>query len=130
MKKVAVEKFISNIERLLRGEKFDVQDLLIAEISASFQQIAPEILRDQMDEGMWYDGFTELTIDMVDNSVVEFFGNMNVCLDQEEFWVEPFFSRVSDERSQGKGVLVYIQMGELEGEGDLQNLDTEMLEPV
>ena len=116
MKKSAIEKFTNNIEKLLRGEEVG---LYRSSIDASFEYIAAEILTDQLQKGIWYDGTEDLVFKVRDKNTIEFSGTMWVALNQEKFWQEPFYAKVTDNRKKGKGMNVFVKIGDKEGENDL-----------
>ncbi|GEA11132.1 hypothetical protein [Alteromonas sp. KUL49] len=120
MKSEAINRFVSNIERLLRGEKLDLYKGMV---SSSFEYIAAEILTDQLQEGIWYDGVSGMIPSLTKHNQVRFVGEMYVCLNQEKFWQEPFLALVTDNRTHDQGINVYVKIGQLEGEKELLSMD-------
>ncbi|TMP26983.1 hypothetical protein CWB99_10365 [Pseudoalteromonas rubra] len=120
MRSEAIDRFVLNIERLISGEVFD---LYKAMISSSFEYIAAEILSDQLNEGIWYDGVSGLKAEVLDNNQVRFTGEMYVFFEQEKNWKEPFESIVSIGGKIKKEVMVYVSIGGLEGNDELLTME-------
>ncbi len=120
MKSEAINRFVSNIERLLTGEQLDLYKGMV---SSSFEYIAAEILTDQLQEGIWYDGVSGLIPSLTKHNQVRFTGEMYICLNQDKFWQEPFLSVVTDNRTYNQGINVYVKIGQLEGEKELLSMD-------
>lgn len=120
MRVEAINQFVGCIERLLNGEQIDLYG---ESVSSSFEYIAAEILTDQLIEGIWYDGVSNMVATVENSNRVVFSGYMYVCLNQEKFWQEPFKAVVKDERVSHNGVRVYVKIGELEGEKELLSME-------
>jgi hypothetical protein len=116
MKQSAIDRFTNNIEKLLNGEKIDLYQ---SRIDSSFEYIAAEILTDQLQDGVWFDGTGDLSFEIKDENIIEFSGNMWIALNQEKFWQEPFFARVEDTRKEKKEMNIFVRIGDKEGENDL-----------
>ena len=120
MRTEAVNRFINNIERLLKGEAFNMYEEMV---SSHFEYIAAEILTEQLEDGIWFDGVSGLVAKTNRFNQVEFSGEMYVCRYQEKFWKEPFFARVTDSRNQNGLLNIYVKIGNLENEKDLLSMD-------
>ena len=116
MKQSAMDRFTNNIEKLLNGEKIDLYQ---SRIDSSFEYIAAEILTDQLQDGIWFDGTGDLSFEIKDESIIEFSGYMWIALNQDKFWQEPFFARVENTRKEKKEMNIFVRIGDKEGENDL-----------
>ncbi|KZN41531.1 hypothetical protein [Pseudoalteromonas luteoviolacea] len=120
MKSEAIDRFVVNIERLIKGEIFDMYKAMI---SASFEYIAAEILSEQLEKGIWYDGISGLKAEVIATNQVRFTGDMYVFFEQEKSWKEPFESVVKIDTKTKKEVMVYVKIGSHEGKNNLLTMD-------
>ena len=116
MRNSAIERFVRNIEDILNGVEIDLYDSLI---DSSFEYITSALISDQREQGIWYDGTGDLVVSKRKSRQLEFRGNMNVALEQEKFWIEPFYAKVTDKRNTNQGVVILVHIGDYKAEGDL-----------
>ena len=84
-------------------------------IDSNFEYITAEILTSKLDTGIWFDGTNDLRYEINNPHKISFYGNMQVCLNQDKFWIEPFTSVITDERHKGGGFLIYVKVGTISG---------------
>ena len=111
-----IERFVRNIDLILNGDEVDLYESLI---DSSFEYITSELVGDQRESGIWYDGTGDLVVSKRKSRQLEFRGNMHVALEQNKFWTEPFYARVTDKRNTNQGMVVLVHIGDYKAEGNI-----------
>lgn len=119
MKNSAIERFVRNVEDILNGVEIDLYDSFV---DSSFEYITSALVGDQRAQGIWYDGTGDLVVSKRKSKQLEFRGNMHVALEQDKFWKEPFYAKVTDKRSTNQGVVIFVHIGAYKAEGNIFEL--------
>lgn len=120
MKQEAIDRFYENVKRILAGEQFNYYE---AGVSSFFEYLAAEILTDQLEHGVWFDGVKGMQVSKESSTVVKVTGHMYCCHYQDKFWTEPFEAVLSHKADTNKCMPVIIKLGELEGESELFSIE-------
>ena len=114
----AIQKFISNIERLIAGEPVDLYKSFV---NATLERIGTALHYNFREPGIWYDGSSDLIARKRKAKQIEFSGTMWVMQDKKS-WREPFIAIITDKRVTKQGFSIIMKVGDCKGEAILDEL--------